>query len=272
MAAPPCAEHTRHAPRLNHEHTCYKSQGGPASHRRATFRARRTAQTHRRLLSRHACRFRLVSQRLCKHAYAHRPARAVRIAHRQLRSLPVGCTADAAGPPSSRSPLIASFSFSPLLPTKVSVKTRKVNLLGQSQLRRHCERGMGVAMRVGVLCSLMAVTRAFGVVARTGGVSAMRRPRPLATGTRALVASSSPRRSPRKSSPAPGAPAPEAAPSNSARAERPAPPSLLGSHLRHIMVADDFLEPVLADAMRKTFDDRFREPRTTLSERFVWVR
>ena len=127
-------------------------------------------------------------------------------------------------------------------------------------------------MRVGVLCSLMAVTRAFGVVARTGGVSAMRRPRALATGTRALVASSSPRRSPRKSSPAPGAPAPEAAPSNSARAERPAPPSLLGSHLRHIMVADDFLEPVLADAMRKTFDDRFREPRTTLSERFVWVR
>ena len=128
------------------------------------------------------------------------------------------------------------------------------------------------AVRVGVLCSLMAVTRAFSVVAFTGGVSAMRWHRPLATGTRALVASSSPRRSPRKSSPAPGAPAPEAAPSNSARAERPAPPSLLGSHLRHIMVADDFLEPVLADAMRKTFDDRFREPRTTLSERFVWVR
>ena len=126
------------------------------------------------------------------------------------------------------------------------------------------------AVRVGVLCSLMAVTRAFSVVAFTGGVSAMRWHRPLATGTRALVASSSPRRSPRKSSPVPGAP--ETAPSNSARAERLAPPSLLGSHLRHIMVADDFLEPVLADAMRKTFDDRFREPRTTLSERFVWVR
>ena len=149
---------------------------------------------------------------------------------------------------------------------------QKSTSLDKVNCDRHCERGMGVAMRVGVLCSLMAVTRAFGVVARTGGVSAMRRPRPLATGTRALVASSSPRRSPRKSSPAPGAPAPEAAPSNSARAERPAPPSLLGSHLRHIMVADDFLEPVLADAMRKTFDDRFREPRTTLSERFVWVR
>ena len=170
-----------------------------------------------------------------------------------------------------RSTILAITINRVLFPSE-SLAPSKVNLLGQSQLRRHCERGMGVAMRVGVLCSLMAVTRAFGVVARTGGVSAMRRPRPLATGTRALVASSSPRRSPRKSSPAPGAPAPEAAPSNSARAERPAPPSLLGSHLRHIMVADDFLEPVLADAMRKTFDDRFREPRTTLSERFVWVR
>ena len=39
------------------------------------------------------------------------------------------------------------------------------------------ERMVTSAVRVGVLCSLMAVTRAFSVVARTGGVSAMRRHR-----------------------------------------------------------------------------------------------
>ena len=36
------------------------------------------------------------------------------------------------------------------------------------------------------------------------------------------------------------------------------------------MAADDFLEKSLASSLRQTFDNKFEEPRTTLSERFVW--
>jgi hypothetical protein len=76
----------------------------------------------------------------------------------------------------------------------------------------------------------------------------------------------SPRKSPRKNSVSVSIPVG----GDTKKIERAPPPALLGSPPRHIMVTDDFLPDNHCASMRKTFDDRFCEPRSTLSERFVW--